>query len=125
MNSFEQLAVNSKEYARLLLIIGENRLELLAVEMQEELQRLLRMILLVLGVAVFGLLAGISLTAALVFVFGEFPPANILLSVTGLYVVIALLIYWRLAKLLQNWQILSASINQIRKDRICRTHIPA
>lgn len=125
INSFEQLAANSKEYARLLLIIGENRIELLAVEMQEELQRLLRMILLVLCVSVFGLLAGISLTLALVIVFDEFPPANILLSLTGFYVVLALCLYWRLARLLQNWQILSASINQIRKDRICRTHILA
>ena len=68
MNSFEQLAANSKECARLLLTIGENRLELLAVEMQGELQHLLRLILLLLGVAVFGLLAGITLSAALVFV---------------------------------------------------------
>jgi len=119
MNSFEQLAAHSKEYARLLLTIGENRLELLAVEMQEELQRLLRMIVLAFAMAVFGLLAGISLTAALVFEL-NYPPGTVLLYLTGIYVVAGLIAYWRLARLLRNWQFLSESLNQLRKDRECR-----
>ena len=56
--SFRQLAAASKECARRLLTIGENRLELLTVEVQEERERLLRAFLLALGVAAFGLLAG-------------------------------------------------------------------
>lgn len=43
---------------------SENRLELLAVEVQEERERLLHALLLALGVAAFGLLAGLTLTAA-------------------------------------------------------------
>ena len=64
--SFRQLAANSKQFARRLLTIGENRLELLTVEVQEERERLLHAFLLALGVAAFGLLAGITLTAAIV-----------------------------------------------------------
>jgi hypothetical protein len=61
--SFGQLAAHSKDFAWQLLTVGENRLELLTVEVQEERERLLRAILLALGVAAFGLLAGITLTA--------------------------------------------------------------
>src|SRR5450756_2455156 len=49
--SFKQLATTSKHFARRLLTIGENRLELLMVEVQEERERLLHAILLALGVA--------------------------------------------------------------------------
>ena len=64
--SLSQLATTSKQFARRLLTIGENRLELLAVEVQEERERLLHAFLLALGAAAFGLLAGVTLTAALV-----------------------------------------------------------
>ena len=67
--SFGQLAASSKHFARRLLTIGENRLELLMVEVQEERERLLRAILLALGVAAFGLLAGVALTGAIVVLF--------------------------------------------------------
>lgn len=118
MNSFDKLAAHSKEYARLLLTIGENRVELLAIEMQEELRRLLCMIMLMLGVAVFGLLASIALTAALVLIV-NYPPATVLLYVAGTYILAGGIIYWRLARLIANWEFLSASISQIRKDRQC------
>lgn len=119
MNSFEQLAAHSKDYARLLLTIGENRVELLSVEIQQELRRLLCMIMLMLGVAVFGILVGITLTAVLVLVM-NYPPATVLLGLTGIYLVAGLILYWRLARLLGNWSFLAASISQIRKDRLCR-----
>ena len=64
--SFRRLAANSKQFTRRLLTIGENRLELLAVEVQEERERLLHAFLLALAVAAFGLLAGLALTAAIV-----------------------------------------------------------
>jgi uncharacterized membrane protein YqjE len=54
--SLSQLATISKFPARRLLTIGENPLELLRVEVQEESERLLRALLFALGVA-FGLLA--------------------------------------------------------------------
>ena len=53
--SFTELAVTSRTLARRLLTMGENRLELLTVEMQEERECLLQAILMALGVAAFGL----------------------------------------------------------------------
>jgi uncharacterized membrane protein YqjE len=117
--SFSQLAATSKDLARRLLTIGENRLELLTVEVQEERERLLRAILLALGVAALGLLAGMTLTAALVFLFRDCPPAAVLLTLTGLYGAAGGCLYWRLIGLLRGWEVLSASLDQLRKDRAC------
>jgi uncharacterized membrane protein YqjE len=64
-SSVEQLVETLKRFARRLLIIGENRFELLIVEVQEERERLLRAILLALGVAAFALLAATALTATI------------------------------------------------------------
>jgi len=120
LNSFEQIAAHSKDCARLFITIGENRLELLAVEMQEEIQHIIHMIVMGFVVAAFGLLAGISFTASMVFILKSYPPATVLLSLTGLYGVVGTLLYWRFTRLRRNWQILSASLAQIRKDRSCR-----
>src|SRR5580658_9935642 len=57
----KQLTAISKRLARRLLTIGENRLELLMVEVQEEGEHLLHAFLLALVAAVFGLLAGMTL----------------------------------------------------------------
>jgi uncharacterized membrane protein YqjE len=114
-----QLGTNSKGFARRLLIIGENRLELLMVEVQEERVRLLRAILLALGVAAFGLLAGVALTATIVVLFWNFSPVAMLLALTGLYGAGAVLLYRRLTTLLRDWQNLPATLEQLRKDRAC------
>ena len=62
-NYAEQFIETPKRLARLLLAIGENRLELLSVELQEERERLLCAILLALGVAAFSLLAGVCVSS--------------------------------------------------------------
>src|ERR1700743_3650718 len=82
-----------KHFARQLLVIAENRLELLMVEVQEEPQRALRAILLALGVAVFGFLAGAALTVALVVMLWSLSPIAVLLTLTVLYSVIAVFLY--------------------------------
>ena len=117
--SFGQLASTSKQFAQRLLTIGENRLELLAVEVQEERERLLHAILLALGVAAFGLVAGITLTAAIVVLLLPWSPGAVLLTLTGLYGVAAVCLYRRLTGLLCDWQTLSATLDQLRKDRAC------
>ena len=57
-DDIEPLEASPKRIAQRLLTIGENRLELFLVEVQEERERLLHAVLLLLGVAVFGFLAG-------------------------------------------------------------------
>jgi uncharacterized membrane protein YqjE len=116
---FTELAATSKEVARRLLIIGENRLELLRVEVQEETEHLLHAFLLSLGVAAFGLLAGIALTAAIVVWLWAYAPLATLLTLTGLYGAAGLCLWWRLTALLRDWQTLSATLDQLRKDRAC------
>ena len=117
--SFKQLAATSRRFAERLLTIGENRLELLTVEVQEERERLLHSFLLALGVAAFGLLAGLTLTAAIVVLLGQYSPLAVLLTLTGLYGAAAVCLYRRLTLLLRDWQTLSATLDQLRKDRAC------
>ena len=118
-DNFGQLAANSKQFARRLLTIGENRLELLTVEVQEERERLLHAFLLALGVAAFGMLAGLTLTAAIVVLFWASSPLGVLLALTGLYGATGVYLCRRLTGLLRDWQTLSASLDQLRKDRAC------
>jgi len=117
--SFKQLAASSKHFARRLLTIGENRLELLAVEVQEGREHLLQALLMALGVAAFGMLASLTLTAAIVVWLWAYSPVVVLLVLTALYAAGGICLYRRLTGLLQEWQTLSATLDQLRKDRAC------
>ncbi len=118
-----QLATTSKHFARRLLTIGENRLELLAVEVQEERERLLHAFLLALGIATFGLLAGLTLTAAIAVLLWAWSPIKVLLILTVVYSATGFFLYQRLTGVMRNWQTLSASLDQLRKDRACLERI--
>ena len=102
-----------------LLTIAENRLELLLVEVQEERERLLRALLLASGALAFGLLAGLTLTATIVVLFWAWSPAGTLIALTCLYGGSGFCLYRRLTGLLGNWRTLSATLDQLRKDRVC------
>jgi uncharacterized membrane protein YqjE len=113
------LVATSKRFARRLLTIGENRFELLMVEVQEERTRLLHAILLALGVAAFALLAGVAITGAIVVLLWEFSRVAALLALASLYGATAVWLYGRLRQLLRDWQNLPATLDQLRKDRAC------
>jgi uncharacterized membrane protein YqjE len=123
--SLGQLAASSKHCVRSLLTIGENRLELLAVEVQEGRERLLQAILLALGVAAFGLLTGITLTATIVVLFWSWSPAGVLLILTCLHGAAGFFAWQRFNGMLQSWQTLPASLDQLRKDTECLKKILA
>lgn len=116
--SFRQLTATVKIFVRRLLTVGENRLELLTVELQEERDRCLRVMLLVCGVAAFGLLAGITFTAAIV-IWLRASPAAVLLVLAVLYGAAAVYLGWQIIRLLRDWQTLSGSLEQLQKDRAC------
>ena len=118
-----QLSSISKQFARRLLTMGENRLELLAVEVQQERERLLRALLLALGVAAFGLLSGIAFTGVVVVLLWPCSPVGALLTLAILYALAAICLCRRLNSLLRDWQTLSASLDQLRKDRACLENI--
>jgi len=114
-----ELVETSKRVARWLLTIGDNRFALLMVEVQEERERLRYAILLALGVAVFGLLAGVALTGAIVVLLWELSPVAALLGLTSLHGATAVCLYRRLTLLLRDWHDLPATLDQLRKDRTC------
>jgi uncharacterized membrane protein YqjE len=114
-----QLVATSKRFAQRLFTIGENRLELLIVEMQEERQRLLQFVLLALGAAVFGMLAGVALSLLIVVSLWERSPAAALLVLTTFYSAAAVFLYMRLNSLRRDWQPLAATLDQLGKDRAC------
>jgi uncharacterized membrane protein YqjE len=116
---FAQLSAAANQFAQRLLTIGENRLELLVVEVQEERDRLLRAILLALGTAAFGLLAGVALTLGIAVWLWKYSPGLALLVLTLIYVAIAIVLYLRLTRLQKNWQPLPATLEQLKKDRKC------
>jgi uncharacterized membrane protein YqjE len=114
-----QLAATSKHFAQGLLTIGGNRLELLAAEVQEERERLLQTFLLALGVAAFGMLASITLTAVIVVLLWACSHMAVLLTLTVFYGAAAVYLCRRLIALQHDWQAFSASLDQLRKDREC------
>jgi uncharacterized membrane protein YqjE len=89
------------------------------VEVQEERERFFRTILLALGAAIFGLLAGVGLTAIIAVAFWQQSPVAALLILTALYTVVATVIYVRLIRLQRDWQTLPSTLEQLRKDRKC------
>ncbi len=113
------LADASEQMGHRLIVILENRLQLLLVEVQEERERILHAIWLVLGASVFGMLAGVALTVAMVLTLWGRSPILALLVLTAVYALAAALLYTRLFRLQQNWQTLSDTIDQLKKDRQC------
>jgi uncharacterized membrane protein YqjE len=113
------LADASKWLAQRALVICENRLELLMVEVQEERERILRAIWLVLGAAAFCLLAGIALTVVIVVALWQQSLIAALLILTALYTIAAVCLYGRLTRLQRDWQTLPTTLDQLRKDREC------
>jgi uncharacterized membrane protein YqjE len=114
-----QMAATSKHVVRRLLTIGENRLELLMVEAQEERERLLQAILLALGAAVFGFLTGAALTVAIVVFLWHLSPVAVLLVLSCLYATASVFLYRRFVELQRNWKTFPASFDQLAKDRVC------
>jgi uncharacterized membrane protein YqjE len=102
-----------------LFIIIENRLQLLMVEAQEERERVLLAILLALCTAVFGLLAGVTLTVVIAVALWEDSHIIALLVLGVIYTIAAVVFYGRLFRLQQDWQTLPGTLEQLKKDRQC------
>ena len=117
--SLLRLTATSKRLAQRMLAVGSNRIELLVVEMHEMSVRLLQAAMLAVGVGVFGLLSGIALTAAIIFLFWPDSPTTALLTLAGLYAVAGGFLYRGFVKLRREWQTLPVTLNQLRKDCQC------
>jgi uncharacterized membrane protein YqjE len=122
-NNLGLMAGTSKRLVSRVLAIMENRLELLTVEVHEAREHLLLALLLALGLAVFGLLAGIALTVAVVVMFWEHSPLVALLILMAAYLGGAAALYVRLQRLRCNWETLPATLDQMRRDFRCVENI--
>jgi uncharacterized membrane protein YqjE len=120
-----QLTTTAKHFIQRLMTVGENRLELLAVEVQEERIRFIHAILLAFGMVIFGLLAGITLTAAVVVLLWGYSPIGVLMALTFLYSIGGLCLWRRLTRAQREHQPLESTRNQLRKDRACLEKILA
>ena len=114
-----QVIVIAKRMLHRLLAVGENRIELLLVEVQEERERLVRVILMAAGVAALGMLAGMALTLAVMLLFWDESPVLAMLVLAGLYGAAGGFLYYRMTSLLKDWHILPGTLDQLRKDREC------
>jgi uncharacterized membrane protein YqjE len=120
-----QAVATSRGLALHVLTIAENRLALVTVEMQEERDRILHVCFLALAIAGCGLLAGMAVTAAIVVVGWAWSPLGVLLILAAVYVCSAVVMTWLLASRLRQWHSFAASLDQLRKDRICMAEICA
>ena len=102
-----------------MFVIVENRLQLLMVEAQEERERVLLAILLALCTAVFGLLAGVTLTVVIALALWEHSHIMALVVLATLYSIAAVFFYQRLVRLQQDWETLPGTLEQLKKDRQC------
>lgn len=109
----------SRRVVQRLLDIGENRVELLMVEVQEEREHLVQLCFLAVMAGALGLLAVMALSAALVVYFWNSSPVLVLLGLSLLYGGSAFLLQRRLLDRQENWNPLSASLDQFKKDRAC------
>jgi uncharacterized membrane protein YqjE len=113
------LAEASKRIAQRLLVICENRFQLLMVEMQEERERVIRALLFAIGAMTLGLLAMVTLTAIIVIAFWNESPLIVLAILTALYGGSAGFLYRRLKRFQRDWKLLTGTLEQLKKDREC------
>lgn len=117
--NLEHIGGKTRRVMNRLVTIFQNRIELLMVEIQEEREKMIRVVLLALGAAVFGLLAGVALTAAVVIVFWEHSPVIAMLVLTAIYAGCGIGLYVALARMQRDWQTMPGTIEQLRKDCEC------
>ena len=66
-----------------------------------------------------GLLAGMTLTAAIVLALWAYSPVAVLVLLSVLYGTAGAVLLHRLSGVLQDWQAFSGTLGQLRKDREC------
>jgi uncharacterized membrane protein YqjE len=112
-----RLGGSTGRVSRSLMALGENRLELLILEFEEERILFVRALFLSLGIFAFGLLGMCSLTAAVVIGLWTQSPGLVLGVFAGLYGLLAITIALILSRMMRRAEPFSATLDQLRKDR--------
>ena len=113
------LAGRARRLVNRLMAVGENRFQLMLVEVQQERNRMVDMVFMACAVMALGLLCGIAWSAALVFLFWPLGPGITLLVLGAVYGAAAAVICRRLTQLRRNHVPLAATLDQLQKDRAC------
>jgi len=113
------LTAAPKRLIQLALAAGENRVELLLVELEEERDKLITAVLLVLASAAFGVLAGITLTLTVAVVLWNRSPVLAVLALFALYGFLSVFLFLRFLKMRKEWKILATTREQLKKDSEC------
>jgi uncharacterized membrane protein YqjE len=116
--SLAELAGASRRTAQHVVDLGANRLELLGVELQEERERLVHSLVLILGAAALAMLAGFALTLAVLVALWDHSPLIAMAVLTFVYASGAIFLYLQFSRL-QHGQMFSATFEQLRKDCQC------
>ena len=109
----------SKRVLHRLLAVAENRVLLLLAEIEEERDRFLVRIVLALGAAVLALLGLMAWTAAIVLLLWPVSQVATLLILGAVYLIAAGVIGRKLFNPRQHPPPLTATLDQLRKDRAC------
>ena len=114
-----EIQTASRRLAKGVLSYGENRLQLLLLEVEEERERLLQALLFALGMAAFGLLAGVAFTLLVLLACWKSSPVLAMVVLTLVYGAGAVFFGMRLVALRRDWEAFSGSLSQIKKDCSC------
>jgi uncharacterized membrane protein YqjE len=111
-----------KSLARLLktvLAIGQNRLELLLVELQEERWRFFDALLLAGVVLILMLTTLLTATVTIAFLCVRADRLDLLVALILLYLAGTIISLWRLRIQLKKWVPFSATLGELKKDKAC------
>jgi uncharacterized membrane protein YqjE len=102
--------------AAIVLAIIQNRLELLAVELEEERFRLFNALLLLAAGVALGFFTLAAAAGALVVATWNVLGVKGLFALSGLGLAGTLLVWWRLRVRLKNWPFLAGTLAELKKD---------
>lgn len=111
------LSQSARQVARAALALGQTRLDLLFLEILEERGRWLKVLVLTLAGAVFGLLAAVVFTFGIVVALWPISVWMAILVPLVLHGGLAAGCIWRLVRLVRAWEFLPATLDQLRQDR--------
>jgi uncharacterized membrane protein YqjE len=113
------LLASAKRLADLTLATAQNRVELFAVELQEEKCRLIQSLLLAAAAIALGVTALTLVTITVVVLFWENGRVPALCVLSGLFIVASFFVFRALNKLVASGPGFGSTLAELEKDRAC------
>jgi uncharacterized membrane protein YqjE len=102
-----------------ILALLQNRLELLVVELHEDRIRLFEALLMLVAMVAMGFFTLLLAAAGVIILVWHYFDVWGLFIVCGISLIATGLVGWRLHLRLNNWPLLSGTMEQLKKDREC------